>query len=257
MILTIKGADFSSVNIGTLDTYIISKSIGTGTVYDIPNFVTKNSSVEWTITLDEGFYFGTYSVTMGGIDVPITVDESTMTIKITKVTGNVRIVVSTYNRETPTIYRSNLNEGWQIMEFGDFKYLTNESTVSTFKSQVNAVDVSEYVGKTIVVKASQSYVKNNATYGDAFYSFFTSDAPNGIKPEDLPNLSTYETITNNRSTEIILDKSVIIQKFDVNNQDNANTMVTKVVTVPEGAKYLYFTSMHSNGVTADGNVIFN
>ena len=67
MIITIKGADFSSANIGTLSTYIISKSIGSGAAFDIPNFVDKNSSVNWTITLDEGYTFGTYSVTMGGV----------------------------------------------------------------------------------------------------------------------------------------------------------------------------------------------
>jgi hypothetical protein len=98
MILTIKGADFSSANIGTLSTYIISKSIGSGATFEIPNFVDKNSSVNWTITLDEGYTFGTYSVTMGGVEVTPTVVDNVMTISIAEVTGNVRIVVATvYN----------------------------------------------------------------------------------------------------------------------------------------------------------------
>ena len=100
MILTIKGADFSSANIGTLSTYIISKSIGNGATYEIPNFVDKNSSVNWTITLEEGYTFGTYSVTMGGVGVTPTVVDNVMTISIAEVTGNVRIVVATINENT-------------------------------------------------------------------------------------------------------------------------------------------------------------
>jgi hypothetical protein len=100
MIITIKGADFSSANIGTLSTYIISKSIGSGATFDIPNFVDKNSSVNWTITLDEGYTFGTYSVTMGDETITPTVVDNVMTISIAEVTGNVRIVVATVNENT-------------------------------------------------------------------------------------------------------------------------------------------------------------
>ena len=100
MIITIKGADFSSANIGTLSTYIISKSIGSGASFDIPNFVDKNSSVNWVITLNEGYTFGTYSVTMGGVEVTPTVVDNVMTISIAEVTGNVRIVVATVNENT-------------------------------------------------------------------------------------------------------------------------------------------------------------
>jgi hypothetical protein len=100
MIITIKGADFSSANIGTLSTYIISKSIGSGAAFDIPNFVDKNSSVNWVITLDEGYTFGTYSVTMGGDTITPSVVDNVMTISIAEVTGNVRIVVATVNENT-------------------------------------------------------------------------------------------------------------------------------------------------------------
>lgn len=97
MIITIKGADFSSANIGTLSTYIISKSIGSGASFDIPNYVDKNSSVNWVITLNEGYTFGTYSVTMGGEVITPSVVDNVMTISIAEVTGNVRIVVATVN----------------------------------------------------------------------------------------------------------------------------------------------------------------
>lgn len=102
MIITIKGADFSGSNIGTLDTYLVSKSIGAGATHDIPNYVTKDAAVSWTITLSEGYTFGTYSITMGGATVTPTIssDGMTMTIAISAVTGKVVISVATVNEST-------------------------------------------------------------------------------------------------------------------------------------------------------------
>lgn len=100
MIITIKGADFSSANIGTLSTYVVSKTIGGGATFDIPGFVEKNTSVNWTITLDEGYTFGTYSVTMGGVLITPSVSGNVMTINISNVTGNIRIYVATVNENT-------------------------------------------------------------------------------------------------------------------------------------------------------------
>ena len=97
MILTIKGADFSAANIGTLSTYVVSKSIGSGAEYSIPSTVEKNASVEWTITLIEGYTFGSYTVTMGSEVITPVVNENIMTISIPSVTGNIRIMVATFN----------------------------------------------------------------------------------------------------------------------------------------------------------------
>ena len=98
MILTIKGADFSAANIGTLNTVSIRKVIGRGVVHSIPNFVEKGSSVNWTITLNEDYEFGSYAITMGGEVITPVVNESVMTIAIANVTGNIRITVATvYN----------------------------------------------------------------------------------------------------------------------------------------------------------------
>lgn len=96
MILTIKYADFSSANIGTLNTYVISKMIGEGATFDIPNFVDKNSAVEWVITLTEDYVFGTYTIIMGSETITPTVNGNTMTISIPSVTGHIRIVIPTY-----------------------------------------------------------------------------------------------------------------------------------------------------------------
>lgn len=100
MILRILGADFSSANIGTLSTYVISKSIGAGISHNIPNFVDKNSSVVWTLTVEEGYLLGSYSIIMNGETITPVVNENTMTITIPNVTGNVRIVITSVNENT-------------------------------------------------------------------------------------------------------------------------------------------------------------
>lgn len=100
MILRILGADFSSANIGTLSTYVISKSIGAGISHNIPNFVDKNSSVVWTLATEEGYLLGSYSITMNGETITPVVNENTMTITIPNVTGNVRIVITSINEST-------------------------------------------------------------------------------------------------------------------------------------------------------------
>lgn len=100
MILRILGADFSSANIGTLSTYVISKSIGAGISHNIPNFVDKNSSVTWTLTVEEGYLLGSYSIIMNGETITPVINENTMTITIPNITGNVRIVITSINEST-------------------------------------------------------------------------------------------------------------------------------------------------------------
>lgn len=269
MILTIKGADFSSANIGTLNTYVVSKSIGSGVSHNIPNYVEKNTSVEWTLTIAEGYTLGTYSITMGGETVTPVINDYIMTITIPDITGNIRISIATINENTgeedsgntpstpvvPTLYSSPV--GYQLFEFGDFKIIANNTTINTFKTNIYGIDVSNYIGKEITISAEQSYVKNNDQLGDAYYNFFTSDAINGIKPEDLGNIDSQSfVIGSDNSKTLVLDKSVIVERFDVPTEATATTYVSKTVTVPTGAKYLYFTSCKQN-TTQNGKVIFN
>ena len=100
MIITISGANFSLSNIGTLSTWTVSKSIGAGAEHSIPSYVNKNSAFNYTITLKDGYTFGTYSVTMGGQKITPTVTETSITINIASVTGAIRIEVKTINSST-------------------------------------------------------------------------------------------------------------------------------------------------------------
>lgn len=101
MIITISGANFSKSNIGTLSTWTVSKSIGAGAEHNgIPSYVDKNSAFDYTITLKDGYTFGTYSVTMGGQTITPTVTETSMKIYIASVTGAIKIEVKTINSST-------------------------------------------------------------------------------------------------------------------------------------------------------------
>lgn len=95
MIMTIKNADFSLANMGKINVYIISKLIGKGATYEIPGFVEKNKSAAWVITLDEGYLFGEYSITMDDVEVIPSLSGKTMTISIPEITGNIRILIET------------------------------------------------------------------------------------------------------------------------------------------------------------------
>lgn len=96
MIITIKGADFSSSNVGTLNTYFISRHIDSGVTHNIPPVVDKNSSVNWQIVLSTGYEYVSYSFKMGDQEITPTVSEDgkTLTIAIPEITANVYVYVS-------------------------------------------------------------------------------------------------------------------------------------------------------------------
>ena len=105
MIITLKGANFSLSNIGTLSTWRISTVLGTGALSS--NSVTSvdresNTGYTTTITIAEGYELGAagITVTMGGVDITSTA-VSGLTISIpAKVIGNVVIKVPTKNIST-------------------------------------------------------------------------------------------------------------------------------------------------------------
>lgn len=104
MIITLKGADFSASNIGTLSTWRITRSLGSGATYNGPSSVDKDAAFSATVTLAEDYEIGTagVSVIMGGtvLSGVATVNGNTITINIDKVTGNVTIKVPTVNTST-------------------------------------------------------------------------------------------------------------------------------------------------------------
>lgn len=100
MIITLKGADFSASNIGTLSTWRIARSLGAGATYEGVASVDKDAAFSATVTLAEGYEVGAagVTVTMGGeVISAATIDGNIITISIASVTGNILIKVPTVN----------------------------------------------------------------------------------------------------------------------------------------------------------------
>ena len=102
MIITLKSADFSVNNIGTLDSWMISTSLDIGAIYQGPARVKKGDSFVGTITINSSYELdGNITVMVGGNVVSGVVSGSgnSYTITIGNVTGNVNIVVNTKVKE--------------------------------------------------------------------------------------------------------------------------------------------------------------
>ena len=194
MIITIKGADFSGSNIGTLDTYLVSKSIGAGATHDIPNYVTKNAAVSWTITLSEGYTFGTYSITMGGATVTPTIspDGKTMTVAISAVTGKVVISVATVNESTGEEDEGGDTLTWYIDHATQIINNVSDLTGSGLGITVGAFAYPDDIGETLVgkpINIIQCFVHTAGTF--TFYKWNkASDTLTSIQSFDLQNPST-------------------------------------------------------------------
>ena len=103
MIITLKNADFSASNIGTLSSWRITRSLGSGATYEGVTSVDKGASFTATVTIADGYEIGAagVTITMGGAVVSAaTVNGNVITISITEVTGNVVIKVPTVNLST-------------------------------------------------------------------------------------------------------------------------------------------------------------
>lgn len=106
MIITLTGAKFDTNKVGTLSTWAITTRLGTGATYNGVRYVDKNSALNATVTLTEGYDVGSdgVTVTMGGSAVSgaasVSSDGRTVTITIDSVTGNIEIKVPTVNTST-------------------------------------------------------------------------------------------------------------------------------------------------------------
>lgn len=104
MIIVLKNADFSKSNIGTLSSWRISRSLGSGATYEGVTSVDKGAAFSATVTLAEGYEIGTagVTITMGGsvLSGAHSISGNVIIITIAEVTGNVLIKVPTINTAT-------------------------------------------------------------------------------------------------------------------------------------------------------------
>jgi hypothetical protein len=145
MIITLRGADFSKSNIGTLSSWRITRSLGSGATYEGVTSVDKGAAFTATVTLAEGYEVGTagVTITMGGtvLSGAHSISGNVITITIAEVTGNVLIKVPTINTatgeeeepdtpvepDTPEVPDGTINAGLTLYQgYVDNKTLNNQ-----------------------------------------------------------------------------------------------------------------------------------
>ena len=163
MIITLKGADFSSNKIGTLSTWTIFTTLGSGATYSGNRTIDKGNSLSATITIADGYELGStgVSVIMGTTDITsgaAIVNGNTITISIATVIGDVTIKVPTLNTstgeesggevvnpETPSNEETNLTSQFNTWTPGTITASTGgTSTADTNWLFSNLVEVSTY-----------------------------------------------------------------------------------------------------------------
>ena len=188
MIITLKGADFSASNIGTLSTWRITRSLGSGATYEGVTSVDKGASFNATITIAEGYEIGTagVTVTMGGnIVSAATVNGNIITISIAEVTGNIVIKVPTVNvsgGDEPIVPQiiditsefTPWTVGGPVFYYGGYTFTDvgdkndeGKSTKSARLQYSDYVDVSGYSSLTMTICARKG---TTATGGYCFYT---------------------------------------------------------------------------------------
>lgn len=190
MIITLKGADFSKHNIGTLSSWRISRSIGSGATYNGPTSIDKDAALTATVTLAEGYEVGTagVTITMGGVALSgaHTISGNVITITIASVTGNVLIKVPTINTATgeeeepeTTKYTFTINptpsDATVILTANGYTQSGNSITVASGTSVAWNVSKSGYTsqsGTQVVTSTSSKNIALNASSSDNTVKLF-------------------------------------------------------------------------------------
>ena len=136
MIITLKNADFSANNIGTLSSFNVLYNLGTGAIKTAgATNVEKNGRLDATITITEGYELdGSVVVTMGGVtqNEVVSISGNVITIAIPSVVGNVIIKAPTKSMIDAkcTITYKYVCEGVSIKS--DTTETVDKGTVKTF-----------------------------------------------------------------------------------------------------------------------------
>ena len=187
MIITLKGADFSASNIGTLSSWRITRSLGAGATYAGPISVGKGAALTATVTLAEGYEISAagVTITMGGnVISAATVNGNVITINIAEVTGNVVIKVPTINTNTGEeeepdipVIPDNPDDGedvdvYSLLNFNEqIPYLKTPSVTSAIPEVLSASTLkisNSGTGKNLIVDVPKPTLVTGDTYTMAF-----------------------------------------------------------------------------------------
>lgn len=156
MIITLRGANFSSSNIGVISTWSVTGSFGLGIEYIGPSYVIRGEAFTATATLSAGYQLepNGITVTMGEqvLDKSVySINGNLITFNIPSATGNITIMISTDRF---------VNNGDQVSYL--FNYMLNDGSGAlipvTGGGSYNARAVSE---TTLIINKGDSIVTAN------------------------------------------------------------------------------------------------
>ena len=197
MIITLKGADFSASNIGTLSSWRISRSLGAGATYEGPTSVDKGASFSATVTLAEGYEIGTagVTVTMGGtvLSGAHSISGNVITITIASVTGNVLIKVPTINTATGEEEEPEVPDTPVVPDDGENTELTLYQGYATGTQLDNSLNTRV---RTDFIEGAFSIALNEGYVIRAIYEFTSPSVKNGTElVASSQNLTSYTKST--------------------------------------------------------------
>lgn len=192
MIITLKGADFSKSNVGTLSTWLITKSLKGVTTTSTVTSVDKDGSYTATFTVNDGYTWNSCTVTMGGTDISSMMswntEHTTGTITISKVTGNVYInivAVSESGEEVETLD----SIAYENLTYRDI-FITNN-----YAPNVNNNSMSSSKGGTYSDSAGSTSIVSDETASDNYvppYSLYISGTSSQQAKSTVNDTSTNE-----------------------------------------------------------------
>lgn len=226
MIITLKNADFSLSNIGTLNTWSVIRALGSGATYNGPLYVGKGAALTATVTLAEGYSVASTGVTITMNNVELanaaTVNGQIVTINIASVTGNVKISVPTINMSSPVL-------SWNIT-------FTKSKTISDESGAV--IDGSRGVSEIIPTDDSMKITVTSCNYIIYAYADVAAKLPLGYIANNLSAIETslssslrWHTAGTTRTLEKLLNLNANIKAIRLMTYDNVNNPAYSVTSI--------------------------
>lgn len=218
MIITLKGADFSGSNIGTLSTWRISTVLGAGATYNGVTSVDRDpvTGFTGTVTIAEGYEIGSagVTVTMGGEGQAFTHVGNVITINIAAVTGNITIKVPTVN--TSTGEEDDGGNGEISPNYPTETTWYVSSTSATLASEINSTNSSN--GWAYASGTEQEAIRNKpinalqitttSTSGDVYVAIADSHGAKTV--HDLTKGTFTKSGTSKEVVTVLLEKTITL-----------------------------------------------
>ena len=192
MIFTIKNADFSKSNIGTLNSWRVKRILKGVTANSSILEVEKDAKYTDTFTVTDGYTFNSAVVTMGNVDISSKLvwdtNKKVGTLTIDKVTNDVYISIIAYATGGEIIDEDLVK---QMVWYSDFKDMTRNSNASLSYASYSYNDeslIANYINKPIHAFRMEVVTPGKFSYGKTDGTTYTELGSLNITVADAAGL---------------------------------------------------------------------